>query len=202
MPYNRRNTRGRGLTKKQRVEVKKLVVAPMERKAFHAAYQDTTISDTHLVSEISNIGQGDTIETRDGNQIKITSCFIGGNVVAGDSTNIVRLTLIRWKPNSTPTADLIYEQTAIGSGGAMFSDFNHDYRSDFVVLKDKFITVESSNGQLQKMFTLRAGKQPKTTYNDSATSGANKLFLIACSDSLAASHPTVTFWCDIKYIDG
>lgn len=193
--------KGRGLTKVQRKQVKQLVAAPMERKSFHASYQDAALSDTHIVSELFQVSQGDTQDTRDGSKCKITSCFIRGNVVAGDSTNIIRLTLIRWKPNSTPTAAQIYESATIGTNGAMFSSFNHEYRGDFVVLQDKFISVEATAGQLQRMFTLRCGHQPATTFNDAATTGANKLFLVASADSLAVSHPTATFWSEIYYTD-
>lgn len=196
-----RNNRGRGLTKKQRVEVKRLVQSPMEHKYFVAAYQANPITTTHIVAELMAIPQGDGEEQRDGNNIKITSAFYRGIIVAGDPTNVVRMTLIRWKPNSTPTAAQIYRVTNIGTNGAMFSDFNSEFRGDFVVLQDKFITVESTDGQAQKQFTLRCGNQPKTVFNDVATTGKNKLFLIIASDSLAAAFPTITMRGSVRYTD-
>lgn len=191
----------RGLNKVQRKQVKKLVEAPLEKKKFHASYQDANVTATHVVSEICNIGQGDTEATRDGDAIKITSAFYRGHIVAADQTNVVRLTLIRWKPNGTPSADKIYETAVIGTDGGIYSDFNHQYRSDFVVLQDKFITVQGTNGQCQRMFTLKCGHQPKTVFNGSATTGANKLFLIKSSDSLAATHPTITMRGELFYTD-
>lgn len=201
MPY-RKNARGRGrgLTKKQRVEVKKLVTAPIEKKDLGFYLQDSAVSSTHnIVDLMSVVNQGTTEDDRIGDEIKITSLYGRGSVRVGDATNVVRMTLIRWKCNSVPTASQIYEDATIGLQGAIYSPFNHKFRESFVVISDRFYHVDTYN--TTRPFILKARAQPKTVFNGTLSTGSNKLYLILSSDSLVTAHPTVTFRGDINFID-
>lgn len=201
MPYTRKTNRGRGLTKKQRSEVKKIATAPMERKRFPVYKQGLSISTSHHIDDLSSVYQGSTEEGRTGDAIKIISGHIKGVVVAADTTNIVRYTVLRWKPNTIPTAADIYDDATIGANGAMFSPFNHINRPSFVVLADRYIDLEATNGDMQKMFNIRIKPQPKTIYEGGANTGSNKLYIIWSSDSVAITHPDVTYRGDIHFLD-
>lgn len=199
MPRRRYNNKGPGLNKIQRTEVKKLVLAPMERKNFPYFLQDDPVSTLHQVIDLMAVTQGDGEQQRDGDQLKITSMFGRGRIYAGDAVNTVRLTLIRWKCNSTPTPAEVYEDTGIGAQGALFSPFNHKFRDSFVVISDRWYNIDTYNPI--KLFTLSSKAQPKTVFNGALTTGTNKLFLFTSSDSSLAVHPTVTFRGNIHYTD-
>lgn len=201
MPYKKK-ARGRGLTKKQRAEVKKIATGPMERKRWPVYKEAMTISSTHFVDDLMAVPQGDTEQSRDGDAIKITQCRIKGHIIGTDASNIIRMTVIRWKPNTIPTAADIYDDTTIGANGAMFSAFKHTTRDSFVVLADKYIKVEGATyGNIQKMFNIYIKPQPKTTFNGALTTGQNKLYIIWSSDSIVANHPYVTYRGDLLYLD-
>lgn len=187
------------LSATQRKEVKKLVMAPMEKKNFPWYFQDFEISTTHTVVDLTAVAQGDGEQSRDGDSIKITGMYGRGVLFWGDAVNMIRLTVIRWKCNSVPTAAQIYDTTAIGTNGGMFSSFNHKYRDNFVVISDKYVDIDSYHPY--KQVIIKAGAQPKTTFNGAATTGGNKLFLILSSDSSAAGHPSLTMRADVHYID-
>lgn len=181
----------KSLSPTQRKEVKKLVMAPMEKKNFPWFYQDLDITDVHNISNITAIPQGDGEAERDGDSVKITGTYGRGAIIVGDGFNMVRLTLIRWKCNGEPTAAQIYDLTNIGTNGSMYSPFNHNYRDQFVVLQDKFINLDTYNPY--KQVIIKAGPQPKTTYNAGAITGINKIYMILSSDSTVGPHPKITF---------
>lgn len=207
MPYKRTAYKkgGRGLSKTQRVEVKKLVQAPMEKKRYPIYKQNQGISVTHFVDDLMSIAQGDGEQDRDGDQIKVTSGFLRGAIYGADTTNIVRATVIRWKPSSVPTAADIYDATSIGTNGALFSPFNHAKRQDFVVLADRFWHLTNDtygHGDRIRQFFIKIRSQPKTVYDGTSTVYAtNKLYIIWSSDSTVATYPDVVYRGDIHYTD-
>lgn len=200
MPQRKQYRRGpRGLNQKQKKEVKKLVQAPMERKHFVTAYEGNASSSVHVITDLTGIAQGDAYNERDGDSIKIVGGYFRGSVVGSDATNIVRITLIRWKPTTTPTANDIYQSTGIGTVGSIYSEFDRDNRKSFTVLKDIFIHVDGYNPQ--KPFYIRIKNQPMLKYMGSSTNGANKLYLIHSSDSIASGHPSITMRGVLSYVD-
>lgn len=193
---------GRPLSAQQKKQVRKMVYAPMEKKRWPVYKQGLLISSTHVIDPLTEIAQGDGEQDRDGDAIKIVSGFIRMAFSAVDSTNILRCTLIRWRSATTPTAAEIYDDTTIGANGAIFSPFNHNRRSLFTVLMDKFIDIENhTSGDIQKMINVSIPPQPKTVFDASALTGINKLYFIFSSDSTAASHPSVVYRGDINYVD-
>lgn len=194
---------GKGLNKNQRKEVRKLVQEPLEKKRWPVYKQSMNVSSTHFFDDLVTIPQGDTEEARDGDQINVSGGFIRGVIYGYDVDNIVRMTIIRWKPNSVPTAADIYEDATIGANGAMFSPFNHNHRNEFVVLADRFYDLETGagGGDRQKQFTIKLRKQPKIVYDGAITNGTNKLYIIWSSDSTVSAHPAVTYRGTINYFD-
>lgn len=200
--FRRKRTYRRGLTPTQKKQVKKIAQAPMERKRWPVYHEGLPISTTHFVDDLLAVPQGDTEQSRDGDAIKITYSKIMGQIIGNDSTNIVRMTIIRWRANSVPTAAEIYDDTTINANGALFSPFNHKFRDQFVVLKDRYFKVEGATyGNIQKMFYVTLKSQPKTVFNGNLTTGMNKIYIIWSSDSGTANHPTITYRGDIHYLD-
>lgn len=191
------------LTKEQRSQVMRLVTRPMELHHWPVYSQAFAISTTHTVFDLMAIAQGDGVRDRSGNQVTVQSLRMDGIIVGSDASNVMRLTLVRWKPSSVPTAADVYDNTVIGANGAMFSGFNIKERQDFAVLYDKWFNLEqTATGNHNKLFSIKVGAQPKATFRDTLTTTCtNKLYLIASSDSNAVSHPDLTFRGDLRYYD-
>lgn len=198
MPNTRRNY-NRGLNKAQKKEVKKICQKPVEVKYSEIARQGISVSSSHTIFDESQISQGVEHNKRVGDAIKIKGIFVRGHILGADSTNVVRLTVIRYKPSGSPSSSEIFDDINIGANGAMFSPINHDYRKEFVVLHDRFYYTNTYHQQVP--FTVNIKSQPMTHFNDTANSGQNKIYFIWSSDSVAATHPTVSYRGETRYTD-
>lgn len=179
----------KGLNPKEKNQVKKLISSGRENK-----YLDVLLATSELyggaVYSLSNVPQGDTDTTRDGDQLVQRAIRIKGNSIVADSTNIARLIVFRWKNESTPVVGDILSATYVGTSRAPFSPYHHDGRTNFTVLYDKNFATDTYN--IQRTFdtgwiNLRNKKQYFTA--GSATAQKNGIFCLIITDSAAVSNP-------------
>lgn len=183
-PYRRR----RGISKSLRTYVQKTISANQETKQRDLSWDAIGIQDagrTPLNAVINDLAQGDTQNTRDGNQVRITG-FYGKFVVTGaDSTNIVRFILYIPKDQSDSL-----------SGIDIHSLIDQD---SFTVLYDRTITT-TSGGVNQKVFTVaknfhrgsRKGLLTQFYGTGSQDFVKNPIRMYVVSDSLAVTDPSLT----------
>lgn len=113
---------------------------------------------------------------------------------AGDDYNQLRMTVIRWHPNtvgSTPSLAHIFEET----GDAWESSFNYDNRQSFTVLADKKFLVQQGIRNVQpfdiRLFGNRLSSHPMKYASITANGGSDHIYLIMVSDSGAVIHPSL-----------
>lgn len=133
--------------------------------------------------------------TTDGATLK--SLHLWGAVVlntSGDAYNQVRMTIVRWHPNSvgsSPAMGHIYEDT----GDAWESSYNYDNRQSFTVLEDKKFLVQQGIRNVQpfdiRLFGNRLSSHPMKYASISANGGSDHIYMILSSDSGAVIHPSV-----------
>jgi hypothetical protein len=191
------------LSNVQRSEIKKLISAQQEHKffeirnAFGVTYAGT-------VTSLSDVPQGDTDSTRDADTLMPTSLVMRFGMTVGDTTNFFRVIIFRWHSAlSVPTVVQVL-QNASSSTGGVYSDFNHDLRSNFQVLFDKTFTLGTtavtSNQVVFFNKTLKMARKP-IQYTSGSTSGSDKIYFLAISDSAAIPNPTWNYAFRLNFTD-
>ena len=149
-------------------------------------------SSAGTVSLLSGVTQRDTDSNREGDQLRITSVQIRGNVVVADATNIVRIVLLQWK-SSIAAGPAVTDVLPNGTGPSVYAPYAHDNRDNMRILWDSgLICVDTYNPikEFSCMVTKGFLNDRKIQYvAGSATTGYPHLFLCVVSDSTAVTHP-------------
>lgn len=151
-------------------------------------------------TSITDIGQGDTDSTRDGDKCLPKSIKLRLGLTAGDTTNFMRLMIIRWHSNvSTLAAGNVLQY--LSSALAPFSPLSHDGRSEFNVIWDRtYVLGTQMYPVLNIKKFIKLAPHP-IKFSAAGTDGRDKLFLIGVSDSAAAAHPNVSGYIRVEYTD-
>lgn len=191
----------KGLNTREKGQVKKLITAGRENK-----YLDVLLLTTELFSgnvySLSNVPQGDTDITRNGDQLVQRALRVKGNVIVSDTTNMSRLILFRWKNESVPVVGDILSATYVGTPQAPHSPYHHDGRTNFTVLYDKTFSVDTYN--TQRIFdTGWINLRNKKQYYSGGSSSAEKngIFALIISDSGAVGNPVTNLVSRMTYQD-
>lgn len=180
---------------KQLKKVIKQVANQSGEKKYFTVYSGgpQTVDSIGVVTSISNIGQGDTDVTRDGDQVYLRSIELTWNAIVADTYNFLRLIIFQWMPASTPTvSDILIPATGNPEQNYQMP-YNHDGRFNFRILYDRTLQVSQDtyqSRQVTKKYILK-GFRHRIQYQAGTTDGNNKIYLLKISDSTAASHPTM-----------
>lgn len=210
--------------KKKKTYVKKR--PPMQSKSMHlvarqearkALRQELETKYTDYVSTTLNIDatSGQVIELT-GNLVKGTAAendyigsnispkglYIRGNILVGDTYNVVRALVIQTKAGGTPVISSIFD--IYGSIRAPYSFLNEDYKSTYHLLYDRtFRLVDGNDSAVHAVhIKIPARRLKKVTFltgGSARTSGA--LWLVLLSDSTASAHPSAEVVSRIYYTD-
>lgn len=177
--------------------VKRVAKSGQESKYIETSGAYTEIAyDAPLVLDVSSIGQGDTISTREGDFIQ-PSGMRAGIRVQNDYTDdaMYRIVIFQWHMDDTPVGtDILPVDGASFSGYDMLSDYNFDGRSKFTVLFDTKAlplgnTTSDENVPSVRIHNWRCKKKMrKIQYNGTATSGRNKIYMLAFSNRTAVNN--------------
>lgn len=170
-----------------------------EKKFFQVTGTSVAIDENGGVVNISDISQGDTDITRDGDQLLVRSIELACSFVVADATNLMRLLVVQWMPQGVPAlSDVI---TSTGGPLACLAPYLHDTRYQFRVLYDKRVAVDTYNPI--KIIHKRLIRIPirKIQYVAGTNVGNNKIYAMFISDSAAVSHPTVNYQFKLNFSD-
>lgn len=179
---------------------KRVLSTNQEHKYFDYNFNNNGVDYDGTTFYISDIAQGDTDTTRVGDQLMPTSLLMNLALTVGDTTNLMRIVVVRWRTNvSTLAVGNIF--TYLGVQWAPESPFHHDGRSQFEVLHDSLHALASAYRPviiLRKRLRL-AKKAIK--FSAGSTTASDKILLIAVSDSAAAAHPTIQGYTRLNFTD-
>lgn len=174
---------------------RKLVNAAGEKKYIvtsSSGYDVVTISG--YIGSISDIPQGDTDQTRDGDQVNIRSInlrYTLYGVLSADCS--VRIVCFQWKEldSAAPTiADIL---STGASNSYVTAWYNHDNRYRFKILYDKVhhfpegISAVTANRNVM----ITKGFFPRIQFTATTTVGQYKIYIIQCSDDGLTPYPTI-----------
>lgn len=219
MPRYRRNYRNRR-RRYRRYPRKKLTYGRIGRKIYRDVSYLKNMINTEFKSEdvvttinpdntagssgsrtlLNALTRGDTIDTRDGRQVRFKSVQVNINSVintsATDTRVFVALVIDKQPNQNAPTYAQVFDQ-----GQAMFR--NLDWRKRFVVLR-KWI-IKLNQDYPEQVRNLYKKIDMKTVYNDGNTGTVtdittNALYLVHLSDE-PTNTPSVTLSTRLRFID-
>lgn len=192
MPFRKKKSSGgrKTFTKK----VQRIISRNLETKTILVNYAGVGITDstrTPLDQNLTGISQGDSQDTRDGNQLRMTSVSADFFITGYDSTNSIRVLLYKPKNKSDDLTGLQFNQAP---------DLDR-----FVILKDFFVTTSSAGANNKRLRFYKkfmgAGMAVQfdgPTANDVQT---NMLRLYIVSDSLAVVDPSINGYVRMYFKD-
>lgn len=199
--------RRQSLNQKQVSKVKRIVkrqVMSMNEWKHHVLdVPGDAISTSGQVTDLSAVAQGDTDVTRDGDEINAHSISIRYSWTCPDTTNVVRVIIFQWLPDSTPViANILNPLTA---GLETESHYNTDKADQFKILFDKtqvsYQAVSAQNHSPPYVRRKLRLRKKKIKFNAGATDGSGKVYLLALTDSGVTTHPTLYFESRLNFMD-
>lgn len=203
-PQLRKFARSRGLTKKQKAGVKRIMGAVMEKKHHTSTFSTSSVSSTATLTNISAVTQGDSDTSRDGDQIYLKNIDFRAYLTRADTSNLVRLIVFQWRPSTqlaTPTAATILENYAGDGTLDLVRHWNYDNKRNFKVLYDRLITLNEDIANRTVKFNLNKSLIKKIQFDNGGTNHNNAVYVMYLSDSSAATHPSIDARIETTYLD-
>jgi len=182
--------------------VKRLIARNEEIK--YAIISNTySAVQTTGVYALSNTSQGQTGGQHIGDESTIKGLEFRMLVTVADSTNVVRATIVRWKPNIGYvgcSAAAIYKTTTALLN--LTSGFLEDGEDMYQVLYDEVIPLAAAGGNPEQVYRLIKRKLNfRCDFLTNTSNCSNNLYLLLTSDSAAATDPQVQFYSQIAFTD-
>lgn len=218
----RRRVVGKKLNKRQRREVKTMVLRNQELK--HLTHDSTGFNDvtttgtiTGAIADIANnVGGsarvGDSIMWAGSMKFRIQ--FTGSLGAGSEEYNTVRLIIFQWHPVSTPNIASILSQGPVSSFD-VYSNYNFDNRQQYKILLDKTYNLINVNGltavatafpdtyarQFNFTISLKRARKMVQYSPTGGLTGTNRIYLILLSDSSVGPHPKAAYASQVFYRD-
>lgn len=194
--------KSRGLSKRQKQDVKRLVNTTMEKKYYDTEGQNT-VTNTGTILSFSAPAQGDGVLQRIGDQIQPYSFEITYGITYADTTNYMRVLLVQWKPDTALEAPTVAEVFEASGVNPPFTPIKQDNRHKMRVLYDVIHAVGSGGtGCLVRKVRLNQNQMLKSIrFNEAAATGSNKIYAILLSDSGAIADPAFNYSTLLRYTD-
>lgn len=163
-----------------------------------------------LVVDLAPITQGNTETTRLGNHV--TPIYAGvryslaGVQGAGQAISQVRIMLVQYKPNSLSAGAPAWSQL-LQTQTQPWSYRDTEYSKQYRVLYDaKHLVVNDAGNQAFTVYgeiAIPSRRLRDISFNDAATSGESKLYLMAISDyvNVDFAFPTLEYDTRVRYTD-
>lgn len=205
--YRRR--RGRGLNRKQKAQVKKLIEIPKELKFYDTSFNAIALDFAPLFVDMTAPAQGDGMDMRNGSRIWLKSVQYAFNFQLGDNTNYFRFLILQWfldNGHDQPqwqqifqfhTGGLPINQLELMSPYVLDEGGTHNFR----ILLDKQFYLDLDNPIQTVKGYLNKGFRKSLECSGAEENGTNHIFAMMISDSGAVSHPTVSGYTRARFYD-
>lgn len=201
----RRPYRRKTLTKGQRAIVRKMIKVSPEPK-FYQVSSVGTGTNSEFAVDFTNISQGDTYLTREGDIIQPTSLSLSYRIirdsgVATGSPDNVRVMVIQWHPDNLDSGNPNYADVLQDSATTSFAEspyiMNKMKRAKFTVLYDRshrFIYERALGRDAGVYSKVLLPIKRKVKFGVNLQSGKNKIFML-----VIGQQTTGTEDCSISY---
>lgn len=174
----------------------------VEKKFFDVSYGNTGVSSTGAVIPLSQIAQGDSYNTRDGNSVLCQSLQWRAELTANSTSaiNVIRMLIFSDNENRSATpavSDVLEDLTA-----PVISPLLHIVGTRFNVLCDKCFTLSNTGNSWKTMVKkfLRHNEHMKYISGTATDTREGNLYALFISDA-GTNTPTIHFYSRIRYTD-
>lgn len=159
---------------------------------------------------LSNMSRGDSAQNNfEGAKVMVKNIHIRGQVSAADISNCFRLILFQWDDSTIPVPSDVLYSPIVGTTAAPWAFRSWSAKPLYKILRDETIQLTANanaNGGPGPvvsfdMFVKGSKIQPTFFQSTTATVFKGGLYLLAVSDSAAATHPTLVFTCEMIFTD-
>ncbi len=184
---------GKQVSKQQvRAMIKGVIGQALEQKRYVVASTGLTTSAAGTVSPITQgIIQGDTVSTRDGNQIVVHQVVFRHQLIASAASLVAQRVIVfsdTMADGATPAVADVLDSASFITG---YNVANAQERR-FHIIHDQFVTSSSTGQNFNAMHTWTFKLNKKVTYNAATNvagaNGRNSLFVLFIADSAIASY--------------
>lgn len=203
--YRRKRIAGqRKLNPRQKKQVKRLITGTQELKAIDTAVLQSP-TGAGLCQVLTMPSQGDSLSTRDGDEILLKKLSCRLNVISADNTNIVRLIVFRWRADNTTAANVPIPTNILQNLNATaFYNYTAFRSNEMTILYDKLVALSSTGSQdmiiRRDLYGKNLGKK-RITFDAAVITGTDQIYYLLISDSVAAPHPQVGGYFRLEYTD-
>lgn len=163
---------------------------------------NSTIDSTGTFWDLTLLGQGDGLTQRDGNEITVKRVSFRGSWTKSDTTQICRLLFFVWHPDSAVQVPVQADILTAAGNSAPVSYYEYENRSQFTILADRVVQLETDNVQQLINMSAYGSKMRKVTYNSGANTGCNHIYMYAVADSGVVPHPSLVGAHEVLFKDG
>lgn len=173
----------------------------VEFKVYDTNTSAEVLTSTGFFVGLNNISQGDTVNSRDGNSMRMKSLQCDGSLVRGSvDANVNLVWILDLQPtNGIPTLSTVFDTVA---GDVTCSLRNLSNRSRFMILKEERVFLTSNNPHY--LIDYYRKLDAKVFFSDATSTYTsvrkNGLFFLAYT-SVAANGPTLNCKNRIRFID-
>lgn len=163
--------------------------------------------DVPILTKLSAIAQGNTVNTREGDRLEPVSLSVNMIHATASIFNYSRFIIFQWKPDDAVEAPtqakvLEYAGTAYSITSPLIQEAVD--RKKFKVLKD-FIVMNNSNtttGAVHRQLSISKFNNKFIYYNTGATTGKGQLYMLSFANTaIATAGPTVSGHLQLRWKD-
>ncbi len=163
-------------------------------------------SATPIISEITNVAQGDTATSRDGNQIKLTQVVINLLFTLRGVNTGMRYILVHDKQTNGAAFTMGDLLASTGVQQSLVSALNIDNKYRFRVLADKKFTLTDSGANkkvVKKIFipNLNIRMRFDGITNSITDITSSSLALVLLSEDTGAASPLMSAFIRVRFVD-
>lgn len=201
--------KGRGLSKKQKLQIQKMITEPQEKKFYDVTFDAQNVSLTPTIIDLTAPANGTGSDQIIGSSFNLISLQFRLIFTKSDTTNYIRFVIFQWHPDGAtdpPSWNQIFQYETAGvpvSLQQVVSPYvlGEGGTSVFKVLIDEQFYLDSDNPiQIFNGF-INKGFRKTLEANDSAQQGTEHIYIMYVSDSGAIGHPVMTGYTRARFTD-
>lgn len=183
--------------------VQRVLAKNQELKYAYYEFVQANVSSTGTFGVISNIPQGDTVITRDGDSLVMRHLAISWDWIGGAAPAVCRLLVFQWHTSTNQFSPTLGQLLLVTSApNVVHAPYNPAYKNSYTILADELcnvdvITVGTAKRAFKKVLT---GYKREQRFITGATTGYDQIFLFVVSD-LAGTLPSFRCSVDMRFTD-
>lgn len=177
-------------------KIVKQVLNSQEERKWKLTTFSSGIDSTMQSIDLTSISNGTTSSSRVGSQIRLKKLNLNWVSAIGDSTNLIRVAIVFWKPNDAvdvPQQSEVFQTSGCLAPYLKLNPSRFKLVKDFLLIFDTYHPVQKGEIEI-KLDQL-------VSYVPGLDTGMNHLYLLVFSDSGGVPNPTFEFNSSVEFVD-